>query len=136
RPGPGMPNQSVPLWDGSIAPEKSLLVWAEQGLGDMIHCCRFASLLAERGMRVFIQAPTQLVRLMRSLRGVTGVLGPADPIPADIDAHSPVMSLPRLCGMTRLEDAPASIPYLAADASAAQASRERTRAGASLVVGV
>ncbi len=135
RPGRGMPEWDVPLWDGSVAPGRSLLVWSEQGLGDVIHCCRFASLFAERGMRVFVQAPAALVGLLRTLRGVAGVVGPGDAVPG-LDAHAPVMSLPRLWGMRRLDDAPGPVPYLSADPAAVAACRDRVRAGADLVVGV
>jgi hypothetical protein len=135
RPGHAMPDWGVPLWDGTVVPGKALLVWAEQGLGDVLHCCRFAALLAERGLRVFVQAPAALVRLLRSLRGVAGVVGQGETVP-NLDVHVPVMSLPRLWGMTRLDDAPGPFPYLTADVSAVQACRDRVRAGASLVVGV
>ncbi len=135
RPGRAMPDFGAPLWDGSVAPDTALLVWPEQGLGDVIHCCRFAPLLAERGLRVFVQAPPPLVPLLRSLRVVAGVLAQGEPLPK-VDAHAPVMSLPRLWGMKRLDDAPGPVPYLSADSAAAAACRERVRAGADFVVGV
>jgi tetratricopeptide (TPR) repeat protein len=135
RPGRGMADFGVPLWDGCIVSGKRLLIWSEQGLGDVIHCCRFAALLAERGMEIFVQAPPALVRLLRSLRGVAGVLGKGEPAPA-VDAHAPIMSLPRLWGMKRLDDAPGPVPYLSADAALSAACRDRVRGGAKVVVGV
>jgi tetratricopeptide (TPR) repeat protein len=135
RPGQSMTDWKAPLWDGSIVPGKTLLVWSEQGLGDVIHCCRFAPLLAERGLRVFVHAPAALVPLLQTLGGVDRVIGPGEAVPP-IDAHAPVMSLPRLWGMQRLDDAPAPIPYLTADATAAIACRDRVRAGAEFVVGI
>jgi tetratricopeptide (TPR) repeat protein/ADP-heptose:LPS heptosyltransferase len=134
RPGRGMPDWGVPLFDGSVVPGKTVLVWPEQGLGDVIHCCRFAALLGERGMRVLLRAPQPLVRLLRTLRGVAGVYGPDEPV-SGFDCHAPLMSLPKLVGMRRLEDAPGPVPYLAADPQAAAAGRDRVRAGAPLVVG-
>jgi hypothetical protein len=101
----------------------------------VIHCCRFAAGLGERGLRVFLHVPAALVRLLRTLPGVAGVMGPGEALP-NLDAHAPVMSLPRLCGMRRLDDALASIPYLSADAALAEACREKVRGGARLVVGV
>jgi tetratricopeptide (TPR) repeat protein len=135
RSGRGMPARNVPPWDGSIVSGKGLLVWCEQGLGDVIHCCRFAALLAEQGLKVFVQAPAALVRLLRSLRGVAGVLGPGEETPT-VDAHAPMMSLPRLWGMKRLADAPGPVPYLSAQDDMARACREKVRAGAPQVVGV
>jgi tetratricopeptide (TPR) repeat protein len=135
RPGRNPPDRGVPPWGGSITPGQTLLVWSEQGLGDVVHCCRFASLIAERGLRVIIQAPAALVPLLRSLRAVSGVIGP-DETAEGVGGHAPVMSLPRLWGMTRLDDAPGPVPYLAADPDTAQACREQVRAGAALVVGI
>ncbi len=135
RPRREMPDWGKPAFDGSAAPGRTVLVWSEQGLGDVLHCCRFAALLGERGMHVLFQAPAPLVRLLRTLPGVAGVFGPGEPLP-EFDCQAPVMSLPKLCGMRGLDEAPAPIPYLAADPAAAAACRERVRAGAPVVVGV
>ena len=69
----------------------------------------FRALLAERGLRVFIQAPAALVRLLRSLRGVAGVIGPDESVPG-LDVHAPVMSLPRLWGMASWTMRPVPCP--------------------------
>ncbi len=135
RPGRGMPDWDVPLWDGVMAPGKKLWIWSEQGLGDVLHCCRFAPVLARQGMQVFFQAPAALVRVLQTMDGVADVFGPRDPIEA-LDAHVPVMSLPRLCGMKRLDDAPKNVPYLRVDESIRQACRERVRGAADFVVGL
>jgi hypothetical protein len=130
-----MQDWGVPLWNGTVTPGLKLLVWAEQGLGDVVHCCRFAPLFAERGLQVYVHAPAALVRLLKTLRGSAGVIGPGEAMPT-VDAHVPVMSLPRHWGMTRLEDAPGPVPYLSADPELARACREKVRAGARFVVGV
>ena len=135
RPGRGMPDWDLPLWDGVPTTGKKLWIWSEQGLGDVLHCCRFAPLLACQGMQVFFQAPAALVRLLKTMDGVADVFGPRDPVEG-LDAHVPVMSLPRLCGMKRLDDAPKSVPYLTVDDSARQACRERVRGDADFVIGL
>jgi FkbM family methyltransferase len=135
RPGRGLLDWGVPAWDGSITPGKTVLVWAEQGLGDVIHCSRFAAWLAERGLNVFVQAPAALVTLLRSLPGVAGVVGPGEKAEG-VEAHVPVMSLPRLCGMKRLEDAPGVVPYLKADAARTETCRDKVRAGSRRVIGI
>ena len=42
----------LPLWDGSPLDGKTLLIYMEQGLGDMIQFIRYASLVKERGGKV------------------------------------------------------------------------------------
>ena len=134
-PGTRYAPANAPLWDGVIAPGKSLLIWPEQGLGDVIHCCRFAPLLAARGLRVYLEVPAPLVALARTLPGLAGVVGPGDRLP-EVDAHAPIMSLPKFWGMTRVDDAPGPVPYLSADGAAAQAVRQRVRGEAAFVVGI
>src|SRR5262249_46979429 len=46
------------------------------------------------------------------------------------------MSLPRMWGMKRLDDAPNAVPYLSAEPAAVAAHRDKVRNGASFVVGV
>jgi len=59
-----------PQWRGEAAEGRTLLIHAEQGFGDTLQFCRYATLAAARGLRVIIEAPKPLVRLLRSLPGV------------------------------------------------------------------
>jgi Tfp pilus assembly protein PilF len=103
-----------PRWDGVARDGQTLLVTAEQGLGDMLHFVRLAQPLAERGVRVLVRGQPPLLRLLATAPGVAGVFGPDDAPPA-YDAHVPVLSLP---GAMRIDAAtiPAPVPYLRADA--------------------
>ena len=100
----------LPLWDGSAGAGRTILLWAEQGMGDTLQFCRYAPLLAERGWRVVLEVQAPLVRLLGRLAGVATVL----PLgaTATADCHAPLMSLPLLFG-TMLETIPAPTPYLA-----------------------
>lgn len=98
-----------PDWPGGDPAGKILLLSTEQGFGDALQFCRFASWLAERGARVLLRTNAPLVRLLRSLPGVERVLSFEEELPA-FDYHLPVMSLPRLYGEMAV---PA--PYLFAD---------------------
>jgi hypothetical protein len=83
---------AYPRWDGvSDIRGKKLVLWTEQGLGDALQFCRFASLLIDAGAIVTILANTALHRIFCSLRGVSSVC--AEP-PPDQDFHFPLMSLP------------------------------------------
>jgi tetratricopeptide (TPR) repeat protein len=104
---------SQPRWDGQDISGKTILLHAEQGLGDTIQFCRYAALVAARGARVILQVPRHLVRLLSGLGGVSVLVAAGDPLPA-FDVHCPLMSLPRLFGSTAATF-PAPIPYLKAE---------------------
>jgi hypothetical protein len=108
-----------PDWPGGDPAGKTLLLSTEQGYGDALQFCRFASWMAAQGARVFLRTNAPLVRLLRSLHGIEQVLSfEEDPPPFDF--HLPVMSLPRLYGEMSM-----SAPYLFADPGAIERWRER-----------
>ena len=99
-----------PLWRGHEIQGKTILLHAEQGLGDTIQFCRYSSLVAARGGRVILEVDKRLHGLMASLAGVTQLISAGDPLP-EFDLHCPLLSLP-LAFDTRLETIPSEIPYL------------------------
>ncbi len=108
------PLESIPpRWHG---PEslggKTLLLHGEQGLGDRIQFCRYATLAADSGATVILQTEASLMTLFRTLRGVSCVVERGAPLPP-VDYHCPLLSLPLAFGTT-LATIPASVPYLAA----------------------
>ena len=115
---------TAPFWRGSEPlAGKTLLLHAEQGFGDVLQFCRYASLAADRGARVVVEVDAALKPLMRSLRGVDRVLAQGEPLPP-IDLHCPMMSLPFAFGTT-LETIPGATPYLHADPALTEAWRTR-----------
>lgn len=92
---------------------RTLLLHAEQGLGDTLQMCRYAPLLALAGARVVLQVPQPLVSLLRCLPGVAQVIEDNGPVPP-YDLHCPLMSLPLALGTT-LSTIPSAPCYLAAD---------------------
>ncbi len=105
---------SQPLWLGreDIA-GRTILLHAEQGLGDALQFCRYATLVAELGARVVLELPAPLVSLCATLGGVTQVIPYGQPLP-DFDVQCPLMSLP-LAFRTRLETVPATNRYIKSD---------------------
>jgi tetratricopeptide (TPR) repeat protein len=103
-----------PLWTGrqDIA-GRTLLLHAEQGFGDTIQFCRYATLVRERGARVVLSVPPVLVRLVATMDPAVTVLAD-DAAPEAFDYHCPLMSLPLALGTT-LETIPAMPRYLHAD---------------------
>lgn len=102
-----------PQWRGEDAAGKTLLIHAEQGLGDTLQFCRYAPLAAARGLRVVLEVQAPLRRLLASLPGVTQIVTQGETLPP-FDLHCPMLSLPLAFGTT-LETIPAATPYLAAD---------------------
>jgi tetratricopeptide (TPR) repeat protein len=100
-----------PLWLGQTAIDgKTILLHAEQGLGDTIQFCRYVPLVAGRGARVLLEVPLPLQDLMAGLAGVAEVISPQEKAP-DFDLHCPLLSLPLALG-TRVESIPAQVPYV------------------------
>ena len=112
-----------PQWHGEPAEGQTLLIHAEQGFGDTIQFCRYATLAAARGLRVILEVQEPLVRLLRGLSGVDRVLRRGDDLPA-FDRHCPMLSLPLALRTTRMT-IPAAPSYLAADTALAEAWRTR-----------
>jgi tetratricopeptide (TPR) repeat protein len=103
-----------PLWRGEQAiAGQTLLLHAEQGLGDTLQFCRYAKLAAARGATVLIEVQLPLKSLLAGLDGVSSVLSQGE-TPPSFDYHAPLLSLPRAFE-TRLDGIPAAIPYLHAD---------------------
>jgi hypothetical protein len=125
----------VPRWMGPEPLEgKTILIHAEQGLGDTVHFCRYVPLLEERGAQVVLEVPPVLVGLLRSLPMRGRLIARGDPIPTT-DFYCPLLSLP-LGFRTELATIPAGVPYLRADPDAVSAWRTRLEALPGLKVGI
>ena len=105
---------TAPLWLGKEALDgKTVLLHAEQGLGDTIQFVRYAPLLRRRGARrVVLEVHPELERLFSESAVVDAVVARGRPLPA-FDMHCPLLSLP-LAFATELATIPADIPYIAA----------------------
>ncbi len=66
------PKYPQPLWDGSPLDGKTILLTAEQGLGDAVHFIRYAAVLKQKyDCRVLAACPKPLLRLLRTVRAST-----------------------------------------------------------------
>lgn len=101
-------------WTGERpAPEASLVIVPEQGMGDTILMSRFFPTLATMFASVHAIVETPLLRLMRSafpMVAFSAASSTADAAPA-ADYWCPLMSLPRLLGIDRVDAIPRE-PYL------------------------
>jgi tetratricopeptide (TPR) repeat protein len=102
-----------PKWlGGNAIVGKRLLLWAEQGLGDTIQFCRYAPILARKGVEVILEVPSPLEALLGTLEGVTAITTEPEFRPAH-DYHCPLLSLP-LALRREISGIPNDVPYLAA----------------------
>jgi hypothetical protein len=109
--GLGQREFARPLWLGVEPIEgKTLLLHSDQGLGDALHFCRYAALVAARGARVILEIDPPLRELASSLEGVSEFVAKGE-APPDFDYHCPLGSLP-LAFDTTLDTIPATVPYL------------------------
>ena len=89
-----------------------ILLHAEQGFGDAIQFCRYATMVAEHGAIVYLECPPKLARLFSTLKGVATVIPRGEELP-DFDFHCPLMSLPMVF-KTEINTVPDTV-YLSAD---------------------
>lgn len=106
-------NFTQPQWYGEPIHGRTILLHAEQGLGDSLQFCRYAPLVAARGARVLLEVHPGLRGVMTGLRGVSRVLERGEPLP-HFDLHCPLLSLPLAFG-TDLDSIPAQVPYITPD---------------------
>ena len=110
-----LPSLSFPRWRGEPLVGRSILIWPEQGYGDLIQFCRFAPALKGQGARkVTLVCEAPLAPLLETLDGVDSIL--TGDVESTCDAHdywALPLSLPLHLG-TSLETIPAKLPYLRA----------------------
>jgi len=100
---------TMPAWDGSDPNGKTILIYAEQGLGDTLQFIRYAKLLKEHDARVLVLPQKPLIPLLKLCPYIDHVIE-TDKVPP-FDYHIATMSLPYAC-KTTVATIPASIPYL------------------------
>lgn len=96
-------------WDGGPLMGRTLLLHAEQGLGDTLQFVRYAPLAAACGGRVVLAVQPSLVRLLQGTPGVDQVVASGAKLP-DFDVFAPLLSLPGLFGTT-WDSVPPPLPY-------------------------
>ncbi len=109
---------TAPQWTGQNLKDRSILIWDEQGLGDLIQFSRYLPLLLERGAEVTVLCRKNMQRLLRSLPKAPRFVETFDRTIA-YDFQSAMLSLPRGFGTT-LETIPAPRAYLHAEPEAVE----------------
>ena len=113
------------MWQGQpLQVSQSLLLVAEQGLGDTLQFVRFATEVKRRfGCRLLLQAPDKLHPLLSTCAGIDQLVSRDRPLPKT-DFYLPLASLPS-CFDWRPGDTPNEFPYLFPEIHRVQFWKER-----------
>lgn len=126
-PGGTARHQHLPRWQGEGTPSgQTLLLWAEQGLGDTLQFARYLPQVVALGWSVVLEVQPGLETVLAPLAGPAVRIIPRDaPRPAGVapGAQCPLLSLP-LVLKTTLDTIPAPAP-LSADPGRSEALRAR-----------
>ncbi len=115
-----------PQWEGGPLNGRTILVLAEQGLGDTIQFARYLPLLAQRGAEVVVECAPSLVPLLADMPGVAQACARGRRPAYDLWVDQ--MSLPRLF-RTTVATVPYPAAYLTADPARAAHWDRRLPAG-------
>jgi tetratricopeptide (TPR) repeat protein len=105
---------SQPLWLGEQSLlGKTILLHAEQGLGDTIQFCRYVKMVSKLGGKVILEVQKPLMKLLNDFSVDLILISKGDPLP-NFDFHCPLLSLP-LAFKTDLMSVPCEASYLQAE---------------------
>ncbi len=123
-----------PPWQGEKLAGKTIYVYPEQGLGDIVQFARYAVMLKDLGARVIMEVPLNLRDLFPQLPGIDG-LNLKDTPPPPFDYHVSIMDLPEHF-KTTLETIPCPKRYLTVDAERDNQWSERMQGDGKFRVGI
>ncbi len=90
---------SQPKWTGQSLDGKTILLYAEQGLGDALHFIRFASVLKETSVlkekvvRVIVHGPPALTALFQNFRRMDAYVPSSIPVEQAFDYHCSLLDV-------------------------------------------
>ena len=125
-----------PWWRGESLLGRTILLHAEQGVGDAFQFVRYATILRDLGADVLLEVPRETMRVLAPLArpGIRLIPRGSKHVP-HFDLHCPLLSIPGALGCD-LESIPAQVPYLSAEPKLVDAWRDRIGRGGPLKVGL
>jgi len=125
----------APRWDGSPLAGRTLLVEAEQGMGDTIQFVRcLAEIKRQHNGRIILAVEPPLVPLLTGVTGVDALISQDESRPL-FDVWSPLLSLPGLIHFDPRKLA-APIPYLQAEPARIEKWRARLATLPGMKIGI
>ena len=101
---------SFPEWDGSNPAGKTIVLYAEQGLGDTLQFVRYAQKIHNMGATVVVHTQNALYDILQLCPFIDTIITGSETIPY-ADAQCALMSAPYKC-KTQLDSIPNTIPYI------------------------
>jgi tetratricopeptide (TPR) repeat protein len=130
------PQPDLPRWTGQPLAGRSLLLVAEQGLGDTIQFFRYARALKQRGARVVLACPMALGRLITGHPDLDELYLPGcSEEMLHCDFYLPLLSVPGALG-TDTSTIPCEVPYLSADPELVEKWRQELSAVNGFKIGI
>lgn len=115
-----------PLWDGSSLENRSLLIYTEQGMGDVLMFARFLPILRRQARRLVVACHHPLQPFLRSLGCIDDWFPIDKPQEINFDVYTALMSIPALLNIEE-HSIPRSVPYLYAEPERVEAWRRPVR---------
>jgi hypothetical protein len=122
-----------PLWNGEPFANHTLLVYADQGLGDTLQFARYLPLVQRRGGEVLFEVQESLVSLLQT-SGLRRVIATRSDLPG-FELQVPLHNLPGIF-QTTADNVPTDVPYLTADAKLVEVWRDRLSPFGGFKIGV
>jgi tetratricopeptide (TPR) repeat protein len=127
KTGLGMapPNFAQPQWLGGDSIDgKTILLFADEGIGDSFQFARYVPMVCELGAKVILAVEDSAQPFLSRMPGVAKCVPKSAAVLPAFDLHCGMSSLP-LAFKTRLDSIPATVPYLPAALPARKAEWER-----------
>jgi tetratricopeptide (TPR) repeat protein/glycosyltransferase involved in cell wall biosynthesis len=102
------PKHNIPFWNGESLENKKILLYSEQGFGDIIQFIRYATMLKKRGAITIAGTFPNLTSLLKKANGIDDAVSNASETDFDFQVH--LLSLPFLL-KTNERSIPSKIPY-------------------------
>jgi tetratricopeptide (TPR) repeat protein len=88
-----------PRWNGEPLSGRTILLYAEQGLGDALQFARYAADAKAAGGTVIVECPESVMPILGTIRGIDRLVPFGSPSPP-FDVHGALMSLPGVLGLS------------------------------------
>jgi tetratricopeptide (TPR) repeat protein len=102
-----------PAWEGPSAATRSVLVWADQALGDTIQFVRYLPLVKAGVERTILECDPKLIPVLKQVDSADVIVATGRPLPA-FDRQVRVSDLPNIFH-TSVRAIPGEVPFLRAD---------------------
>jgi Tfp pilus assembly protein PilF len=120
-------NFPPPAWNGENLNGKTILLHAEQGMGDTLQFIRYVPDVIARGGRVIVECPPDLKKILHGVQGIQEIFVQHQTLP-HFDTHCSIMSLPFTLQTTE-KTIPAKVPYISIPENLTAAWLERVKDG-------